>query len=118
MRRMGEKREQKTLNYPVTVTDENFEKFVNSHPLVVVDFWAEWCMPCRMIAPIIENLASEYAGKAVFGKLNVDENPKTAAIYRVSSIPTLILFKNGIETERIIGLVPKNHIEAIIEKYL
>jgi len=120
MRRMagGREKTEKTLNHPVTVTDENFNSFISSHPLAIIDFWAEWCMPCRMMAPIIEKLALEYAGKAVFGKLNVDENPMTAATYRIVSIPTLIFFKNGVEVERIVGLLPKNHIQTTIEKHL
>jgi len=103
---------------PVTLTDENFDDFVSSNKLVVVDFWAEWCMPCRMLAPVIEELAKEYAGKIVFGKLNVDENPMTTAKFGIMGIPTLIVFKNGQPVDRIIGAMPKRQIEARLNSYL
>lgn len=108
----------KLPNHPVKITDADFNQFISSYPLVVVDFWAEWCAPCRIIAPIVENLAKTYAGKVVFGKLNVDENPTTAAKYRIAAIPTLVILKNGVEVERIVGVVPKNIIETTIKKYL
>ena len=103
---------------PLTLTDENFSEVVSKYPLVLVDFWAPWCGPCRIIAPIIEQLASQYAGKVVFGKLNVDENPESAMKFMVAAIPTLILFKNGAEVERLIGAMPKQAIEAAIQKHL
>jgi len=102
---------------PVTLTDENFDGFISSNKLVVVDFWAEWCAPCRMLAPVIEELAKEYAGKIVFGKLNVDENPTTAAKFGIMSIPTLIVFKNGQPVDMIIGAMPKKQIEARLNRY-
>jgi thioredoxin 1 len=80
---------------PVEVTDLNFKQFISSNKYSVVDFWAEWCAPCRAIAPIVKELAEQYAGKVVFGKLNVDENPRTASEYGIMGIPTLILFKDG-----------------------
>jgi thioredoxin 1 len=107
-----------TPSEPVTLTDENFDDFVSSNKLVVVDFWAEWCMPCRMLAPVIEELAKEYAGKIVFGKLNVDENPMTTAKFGIMGIPTLIIFKNGQPVDRIIGAMPKRQIEARLNSYL
>ncbi|MDI9619938.1 MAG: thioredoxin [Candidatus Nezhaarchaeota archaeon] len=82
---------------------------------VLVDFWAEWCAPCRMLAPIIEGLAKKYSGRVVFAKLNVDENPGVAAQYGIMAIPTLILFVGGVEVDRIVGLVPEKRIEAMIE---
>ncbi len=100
------------------VTDSNFDEIVSKNPLALVDFWAEWCMPCRMIAPVIEELAKEYAGKIFVGKLNVDENPATAERFQVFSIPTLILMKEGREVERIVGCVPKSQIEACLKKYV
>lgn len=120
MELLGKKNENKPKlpDHPVKITDADFNQFISSYPLVVVDFWAEWCAPCRMIAPIVENLAKTYAGKVVFGKLNVDENPTTATKYRVAAIPTLVILKNGVEVERIVGLVPKNIIETTIKKYL
>jgi thioredoxin 1 len=102
----------------VHVTDSNFEEIVNKNPLVLVDFWAEWCMPCRMIAPIVEDLAKEYAGKILIGKLNVDENPDTAERFHVFSIPTLLIIKNGAEVDRIVGFVPKSQIEACLKKHV
>jgi thioredoxin 1 len=103
---------------PLTLTDENFDEVISKHKLVFVDFWAPWCAPCRMIAPMVEELSREFAGKIVFGKLNTDENPQTAMKYMISAIPTLILFKNGAEAERIIGVTPKQAIEAVLRKHL
>lgn len=102
----------------VQVTDSNFKEIVNKNPLVLVDFWAEWCMPCKMIAPIVEDLAKEYAGKILVGKLNVGENPNTAERFHVFSIPTLLLMKNGVEVERIVGFVPKSQIEVCLKKHV
>jgi thioredoxin 1 len=95
---------------PVTVTDADFNEFVSKHPLVVVDCWAEWCGPCRMVAPIVEALASEYAGKVVFGKLNTDHNRTTTMKYRITGIPTLLVFKNGELVDSIVGAAPKEHL--------
>jgi len=107
-----------TLSKPVDVGDEDFGDFVGRFRFVVVDFWASWCPPCRIIAPIIEKLAKQYAGKIVFAKVNVDQNPKTALAYGVTSIPTLILIKNGVEVDRIIGAAPEEVIRSIINKHL
>ena len=105
-------------NEPVHVTDSNFDEIVKKHPLVLVDFWAPWCGPCVALAPTVEELAEEYAGRIIIGKLNVDENPKTAECFQVFSIPTLIIMKNGCEVDRIVGLVPKKHISALLKKHL
>ena len=95
----------------VEITDENFEtEVVNSKLPVLIDFWAVWCGPCKMIAPIVEELATEYDGKAVIGKLDVDSNQQTAIKYGVRSIPTLLILKDGELKDTIIGAVPKNHI--------
>lgn len=102
----------------IVVTDANFDQTLAGYPLVLVDFWAEWCAPCRMIAPILEELAREYEGKLVVAKLDVDENPKTAMRYRVMSIPTVILFKNGQPVEVLVGAQPKRNFEAKIQKHL
>lgn len=103
---------------PVTVSDSNFEETLKKYDIVVVDFWAVWCMPCKMIAPHVEALAKKMAGNVVFGKLNVDENPRTAARYQVMSIPTLMVFKNGQPVKRIVGAVPQQHIEQQIKEVL
>ncbi|RLI29275.1 MAG: thioredoxin [Candidatus Hecatellales archaeon] len=107
-----------TRGEPITLTDENFKSVISSNRLVLVDFWAPWCAPCRIIAPIIEELASQYSGRVVFGKLNVDENTRTAMDFMVAAIPTLILFKNGVEVERLVGAMPKQAIESVLQKHL
>ena len=98
------------LDKPVTVTDADFNEFVSKHPLVVVDCWAEWCGPCRMVGPIIDALASEDAGKIVFGKLNSDNNRTTMMKYRITGIPTLLVFKNGELVDSIVGAAPKEYL--------
>jgi len=105
--------------YAKEVTDLNFEtEVLKSDKPVLVDFWAEWCGPCRMIAPSIEAVAQQFDGKAKIVKLNVDENMETPQQYGIRSIPTLILFKNGAEQERIVGAVPRDVIARLIEKYI
>lgn len=96
---------------PVTITDDNFENEVlQSTEPVLIDFWATWCGPCKMIAPIVEELAGEYQGKAKIGKLDVDENQQTSIKYGVRSIPTILIFKDGKLKDTIIGAVPKPQI--------
>lgn len=103
----------------IELTDLNFENEVlKSDKLVLVDFWAEWCAPCKMIAPIVEEIANEYADRLKVGKLNVDYNPKTAMKYGIMSIPTLMLFQNGRVVEQIVGAMPKRNLLARLEKYL
>ena len=102
---------------PFHVTDANFEQTIKSNKVVLVDFWANWCGPCRALAPTIAELAKEYSGKVFIGKLDVDENPVTAEKFQVFSIPTMILFKDGQEAERLVGLCPKNRITDTLAKH-
>ena len=107
-----------SANKPVEVTDSTFKETVERHPLVVVDCWAPWCGPCRMVAPIIEELALDYAGKVMFAKLNVDENRRTATQYQIMGIPTLLVFKHGKLVDTIVGALPKQMLEPKIKRYL
>jgi thioredoxin 1 len=101
------------------VSDSSFEKEVlQSEKPVLVDFWAEWCGPCRMLAPTVEAVAEQYVESADVVKLNVDENPATAGAYGIRGIPTLILFREGKEVERVVGAISKESISRIIEKYI
>lgn len=95
---------------PINVTDADFNQFISKYPLVVVDCWAEWCAPCRMLAPTIDELAAEYRGKIVFGKLNTDQNRAIGTQYNISSIPAMLVFKDGKFAGQIIGAVPKEQI--------
>ncbi|NLP34829.1 MAG: thioredoxin [Clostridiales bacterium] len=100
-------------------TDANFQsEALESDIPVLVDFYADWCGPCKMIAPVVEELASEYEGKIKIGKLNVDDNPKTAEKYRVMSIPTMIILKNGEPVETVVGVVPKKSLQDKLEANL
>lgn len=106
------------LSKPVDVTDITFKETIQSHSLVVVDCWAPWCAPCRMVAPIIDALALDFDGKILFGKLNVDENRAVAIEYQIMSIPTLLVFKNGKLVERIIGAQPRQTLESKLSRHL
>ena len=103
---------------PIVITDATIDKASSQYPILILDCWAEWCGPCRMIGPIIEELAGEMKGKVVFGKLNVDENMQTANKYRISAIPTLMVFKNGKLIDKLVGAYPKNTLTMKIQKYL
>jgi thioredoxin 1 len=103
---------------PVDLSDSNFNEMVNKNSIVIVDFWADWCGPCRMLAPIIEELAKEYCGKATVAKLNVDFNPTTAQQFRVMGIPTMLFFKDGKLVDKIVGVAPKPEIESKINQLM
>jgi len=101
------------------LTDETFDaEVLSSSVLYLVDFWAPWCGPCRMVAPIIDELASEYAGKLRVGKLNVDDHQEIAARYGVASIPTIMVFKSGQLVERIVGALPKPMLKEVVDKHV
>lgn len=103
---------------PVEITDSTFESIVQQYNLLVVDCWAPWCGPCKMIGPTIKALAGEYKGKAVFGKLNTDENITIATKFSIMSIPTLLFFKNGELVDKLIGAVPRQFIEEKLQQLI
>ncbi|MDZ7261378.1 MAG: thioredoxin [candidate division KSB1 bacterium] len=107
------------MSQVITLTDSNFqEEVLSSHVPVLVDFWAEWCTPCKMIAPTVEEIANEYQEKLKVGKLNVDSNQITASQYGIRSIPTLLIFKDGKVADQIIGVVPKAHIKSKLDEVI
>ncbi|ABW68448.1 thioredoxin [Desulfosudis oleivorans] len=109
----------KALSVPITVFDRTFQDEVLSSAVpVLVDFWAPWCGPCKMVGPMLERLAAKYAGRVKIAKLNVDENPATASRYAVSSIPTLLFFKQGRVAQTLVGAVPESRIEDQIRALL
>jgi len=102
-----------------TLTFSSFDKFLENNNLpVLVDFWAEWCMPCRIMAPVMKELALDYEGKALFAKINVDENPEVASRYNIMSIPHFIIFRNDRPAERIVGAVGRGPMEEALKKHL
>src|SRR6059036_2507026 len=103
---------------PVTLSDANFWEFVKSNRVVLVDFWAAWCPPCRAVAPTVEALAKDYAGRVTVGKLNTDENPGTASSFGIHSIPTLLVFKDGKAVDTVIGAVPRPFLEKTLQRWL
>lgn len=99
----------------IEVTDANFNEILNTDQVVLVDFWAEWCGPCKMIGPSVAELANEYAGKAVVGKLDVDANPNTSVQFGVRSIPTLLFFRNGVVVDKVVGAVAKTTLSSKLD---
>jgi len=106
------------MSKPVEITDSNFEEIINSEKPVLVDFWAEWCGPCKMIGPLVEELANEFEGKAIIGKVDVDANPEVSAKFGIRSIPTLLVFKGGEIVDKQVGAVPKSVLSEKIEAQL
>ncbi|HHQ45121.1 MAG TPA: thioredoxin [Candidatus Altiarchaeales archaeon] len=106
------------MTKPVELTDGNFNEKIGENQLMVVDFWAPWCAPCRMLGPVIGELAQELSGKITFGKLNVDDNAQTSAQYGIMSIPTLLVFKNGELADRITGALPKEMLKKQLSKHI
>lgn len=102
----------------ITVTDASFDEFVSKYPLVLVDCWAPWCGPCRMLSPVLDELATEMQGKVVFGKLNVDEEKMTAVSFGITSIPAMLIFREGKFVDQLIGALPKQRIIQKLEPYL
>jgi thioredoxin 1 len=117
LRELAEKKQEMKAER-AQVTDATFDDVISKNSPALIDFWAAWCGPCRVLAPTIEELAEEYAGKVFVGELNVDENPETAERFQVYSIPTVLIMKDGKEVDRIVGCVPKDHIESALKKYL
>jgi len=113
----GKNMEENMPNTPLHITDADIDEHIKKYQTVVIDCWAPWCGPCRMIGPIIEELAKEMQGKIVFGRLNVDENPATSTKHQIMSIPTLLVFKGGNLVDRLIGAVPKDTLKAKLETY-
>ncbi|MDQ3970518.1 MAG: thioredoxin [Thermoproteota archaeon] len=107
-----------SITEPIVLTDSNFASEVIKYPIMLVDFWAPWCGPCRIVSPIIEQLSREYSGKVAFGKVNVDENQRIAASFGIQSIPTLMIFKGGKAVDVIIGAMPKAQIEMKLKQQL
>jgi thioredoxin 1 len=107
-----------TMGKAIEITDANFDEITNTDKPILVDFWAEWCGPCKMIGPVVEELASDYEGKAVIGKVDVDSNPNTSAKFGIRSIPTLLVIKNGKIVEKQVGAVPKSVLTQKLDAHL
>ena len=115
---MNEKELLKNIKDPLNLDGSNFFQTISKFPLLLVDFWAPWCGPCRMMSPLIDQIGKEYMGKLVVGKVNVDENPTISRQFGISSIPTLILFKKGQAVNKVIGSVSKNKIDEMVRMHL
>jgi len=118
LKQMPEREHRQQPEAPIVVTDTTLPQIINEYPMVVIDCWAQWCAPCHMIAPVIEELARDYAGKIIFGKLNTDENSMSADKYDIMGIPTLLVFKNGKLVDQVVGSMPRQELEPKITKNL
>ena len=107
-----------SITEPIVLTDSNFASEVTKYPIMLVDFWAPWCGPCRMVSPIIEQLSREYSGRVAFGKVNVDENQRIAASFGIQSIPTLMIFKGSKAVDVMVGAMSKAQIEMKLKQQL
>jgi thioredoxin len=112
MREMQEAMSGKKRSEVLLVEESNFQDFITKHTAVVIDFWAEWCGPCRTVGPIVEHLAQEFGGRIVFGKCNTDHNPRIAMEFQISAIPTLLFFSHGKLVNRVIGAYPETSLRA------
>jgi len=115
---MNEGKSKQYPEEPIEMTDNDFQETLEEYPLVLVDFWAAWCGPCRMMEPVLEEIAEEHQGDVVIGKMNVDKNQNIPSKFQISSIPTLILFKNGEPVEKIIGALAKDQLVQKFEQHL
>lgn len=114
----GQQAPQKPAQRPVDLTDDTFDEFVATHDYVVVDFWAPWCVPCRIVSPIIDQLSLAYGDRVAFARVNTDENPATASRFYIEGIPTILFIKNRKIVDQIVGAYPKSYIENTLRKYL
>ena len=105
-------------NKPITLTDYNFTESVKKHRMLIVDFWASWCGPCKIVSPVIDQLSVELTGKAVFGKINVDDSPSVSNAFGIQSIPTIIIFKNAQAIDRVVGAMTKSQLISKISPHI
>jgi len=118
LREMTESSLKPRIDAPIVIDDGAFDDILSKYPLVVVDCWADWCAPCKMIAPVIDELAQQYSGKIVFCKLDVDSNRLIPNRYQITGIPTLLVFKNSNLVDRIVGVVPKHEIMRVVSNHM
>ncbi len=115
---MNEKESKQYPKKPIELNDNDFQESIEEYPLVLVDFWAAWCGPCKMMEPVLEELAKDYQGEVVIGKMNVDKNQDIPSRFQVSSIPTMVLFKEGEAVDRMVGALQKEQLKQKFEEHL